>query len=80
MFTDDWLTLQSLIMASKVEDAELFVKQMHQDYQKHALYHAKIHFAWSKIARLKKAYLISIGQWLTAVFFAIPVSFIQRYF
>ncbi len=80
MFTEDWFTLQSLIMTSNFEDAELFVKQMHQRYQKYPLCHAKIHFAWSKIARLKKAYLFSIGQWLTAVIFAVPVSIIQRYF
>ena len=79
MFKEDWMILQRLITTNDLEGAELFVKEMHQTYQKHALMHARIHFAWSRIARLRKAYLWSIGQWLVGAIFAIPVSIIQKY-
>ena len=62
MFKEDWVILQRLITTNDLDGAEIFVKKMHQTYQKHALMHARIHFAWSRIARLRKAYLWSIGQ------------------
>ena len=74
MFEEDWITLQSLISSDDLGDAETFVKEMHQTYHKHAFMHARIHFAWSRIAWLRKAYLWSIGQWIVGAIFAIPVS------
>ncbi|MCK4841679.1 MAG: hypothetical protein KAT04_07320 [Methylococcales bacterium] len=74
MFKQDWITLQSLIGSGDLEDAEVFVKKMHLTYHKHAILHARIHFAWSRIARLRKAYFWSIRQWIVGAFFAIPVS------
>ena len=53
MFKEDWIILQRLITTNDLEGAELFVKKMHQTYQKHALMHAHIHFAWSRVTRLK---------------------------
>ena len=79
MFKEDWITLQSLITSSDLEDAETFVKEMHQTYHKYALMHARIHFAWSKIARLRKAYLKALGQWIAGAVFAVPVSLFQKY-
>ena len=79
MFEEDWITLQSLITSDNLEDAESFVKEMHQTYHKHAFMHARIHFAWSRIARLRKAYLKSLGQWIAGAVFAIPVSLFQKY-
>ena len=55
MFKEDWITLQSLITSNDLEGAEAFVKEMHQTYHKYALMHARIHFAWSRVARLRKA-------------------------
>ena len=78
MFKEDWIILQNLIKSNDLEDAETFVKQMHKTYHKHALIHARIHFAWSKIARLRKAYLKSLGQWIAGAIFAIPVSLFQK--
>ena len=37
MFKEDWIILQRLITTNDLEGAELFVKEMHQTYQKHAL-------------------------------------------
>ena len=74
MFEEDWITLQSLISSDDLEDVEAFVKEMHQAYHKHAFMHARIHFAWSRIAWLRKEYLWSIGQWIVGAIFAIPVS------
>jgi len=79
MFKEDWITLQSLITSNDLGDAEAFVKGMHQTYHKHALMHARIHFAWSRIARLRKAYLKSLGQWVAGAIFAVPVSLFQKY-
>ena len=75
MFKEDWVTLQSLITSVDLENAEVFVKAMHQTYHKYALMYARIHFAWSRIARLIKAYLKSLEQWIAGAIFAIPVSF-----
>ncbi|MCK5190878.1 MAG: hypothetical protein KAR12_12560 [Methylococcales bacterium] len=79
MFEEDWITLQGLIRSGELDDAEVFVKKMHQTYHKHAFLHARIHFALSRIARLRKAYLWSIGQWIVGAIFAIPVSLFQKY-
>ncbi|MCK5188626.1 MAG: hypothetical protein KAR12_01075 [Methylococcales bacterium] len=79
MYREDWITLQSLITSGDLEGAEIFVKGMHQTYHKDALMHARIHFAWSRISRLRKAYLRSLGQWIAGAIFAIPVSLFQRY-
>ena len=79
MFKEDWITLQHLIAVNNLEGAELFVKEMHQTYHKYALLHARIHFAWSRIARLQKNYLAALGQWIAGVVFAIPVSIFQKY-
>ena len=79
MFKEDWITLQSLITSNDLEDAEAFVKEMHQTYHKYALMHARIHFAWSRIARLRKAYLKALGQWIAGAVFAVPVSLFQKY-
>lgn len=80
MFEEDWTKLQSLITTGDLEYAEVFVKKMHQTYHKHGVLHARIHFAWSKIARLRKAYLWSLGQWIVGAIFAIPVSYLVQIF
>lgn len=69
MFEREWLTLQLLINKNDLLNAEDFVKQMHRCYQQQSLNHARIHFVWSRIARLRKAYIVSLGQWLIAVVF-----------
>ncbi len=79
MFKEDWIALQHLIAVCDLEGAGLMVKEMHKTYHKHALMHARIHFAWSRIAWLRKDYLSASGQWLTGVFFAVPVSLFQKY-
>ncbi len=80
MFKEDWIKLQSLITTGELDSAEVFVKKMHQSYQKHGIIHARIHFAWSKIAWLRKAYLWSIGQWIAGAIFAISVSYLANIF
>jgi hypothetical protein len=79
MFKKDWITLLHLIEINDLKHAEIFVKEMHKTYQQHALPHARIHFAWSRIARLKKDYLRALGQWVAGAVFAVPVSIFQKY-
>lgn len=78
MFEEDWITLQSLISSDDLEHAEAFIKEMHQTYHKHAFKHARIHFAWSRIAWLRNEYIWSIEQWIAGAIFAIPVSLFQK--
>ena len=80
MFKEDWIKLQSLITTKELDDAEVFVKKMHQSYHTYGILHARIHFAWSKIAWLKQTYLWSIGQWIAGAIFAIPVSYLANIF
>ncbi len=79
MIDDDLLTLQTLIVGGDHDAAERLLGQMHRRYQREPFAHARVHFAWARIACMRRSYVAAAGHWLAAVVFAVPVSLWQKW-
>lgn len=79
MFKEDLMLLADKIAADNLEDAELFVKEMHDKYNDQPIAHARIHLVWANLSRLRNDYLSALGHIAAAIIFAIPVSLFKKF-